>query len=132
MKIAARNLIQQMGKLEKILSKYGIENPNDKTLIGQKFWRGRGRVITTKSGQLSTKKDVLRAYRNKDEEEWTEAVIEWRELDKLRSTYMGKYLGPDLIHASFNQTGTISWRFSSSDPNLQNVPKSKTVPSRCS
>jgi len=127
-KIAASTLIKMMGKLEGVLFKYGIQNPNDRNLVGQKFWRGRGRVITTKSGQLATGKDVLRQYRNKEDEEWTEAVIEWRALDKLKSTYLNKYLGLERLHPSFNQTGTISWRLSCSDPNLQNVPKSKVVP----
>ena len=127
-KIAARNLIQSMGRLEITLRRYGIENPNDKTFIGQKFWRGKGRVKTTKSGQLATGKDILRAYRKPEEVEWTDAVIEWRALDKLKSTYLNKYLGLERLHPNFNQTGTISWRFSCSDPNLQNVPKSKTMP----
>ncbi|KKN77092.1 hypothetical protein LCGC14_0364330 [marine sediment metagenome] len=127
-KIAARNLIQSMGRLEITLRRYGIENPNDKTLIGQKFWRGKGRVKTTKTGQLATGKDILKAYRKPEEVEWTDAVIEWRALDKLKSTYLNKYLGLERLHPNFNQTGTISWRFSCSDPNLQNVPKSKTMP----
>ena len=127
-KIAAKALVQQMGKTEVILARHGIANPNDRALVGQKFWRGKGRVQTTKSGQLSTTKDDLKAYRTPDQVEWTDALIEWRMLDKLKSTYLDHYLGTERLHPSFNQTGTISWRLSCSNPNLQNVPKSKVVP----
>ena len=54
-------------------------------------------------------------------------VIEYRELTKLRSTYLDTL--PMLvdredgrIHTSFNQTVTTTGRLSSSDPNLQNIP----------
>ena len=54
-------------------------------------------------------------------------IIEHRELDKLRSTYVLKL--PEMvdprtgrIHTSFNQTVAATGRLSSSDPNLQNIP----------
>ena len=53
-------------------------------------------------------------------------LIEYRELTKLRSTYVDAlpgYIGPDgRVHTSFNQTGAATGRLSSSDPNLQNIP----------
>lgn len=127
-KLATRNLIQQMGRAEVILARNGIRDPNNKELVGQKFWRGKGKVRTTKTGKLSTTATNFKECRFPEEVEWTDAFIEWQSLSKLKSTYLSKYTGVDTIHGSFNQTGTASWRFSSSDPNLQNVPKSKTVP----
>ncbi len=125
---AMRRLVQLMGACEVVLARHGINEPNDKELVGQKFWRGKGVVRNTKSGKLSTTKANLEKFRTKDDVEWTDAFIEWQSLFKVKSTYLSKYRGIDVVHGSFNQTGTISWRFSSSDPNLQNVPKNKIIP----
>lgn len=55
------------------------------------------------------------------------AVLEYREVSKLVSTYIEKLpncVNPKdgRIHCSFNQYGADTGRFSSSDPNLQNIP----------
>jgi DNA polymerase-1 len=54
-------------------------------------------------------------------------IIEYRQLNKLRSTYIDAL--PALVnprtgrlHTSFNQTRTATGRLSSSEPNLQNIP----------
>jgi DNA polymerase-1 len=54
-------------------------------------------------------------------------MMEYRELEKLRSTYVDalpQLLNPRTgrIHTSFNQTVAATGRLSSSDPNLQNIP----------
>jgi DNA polymerase-1 len=54
-------------------------------------------------------------------------VMEYRELAKLKGTYvdvlpMMVCERTGRIHGSFNQTGAVTGRLSSSDPNLQNVP----------
>ena len=54
-------------------------------------------------------------------------LIEYRELTKLKSTYIDAlpgYIRADTgrVHTSFNQTGAATGRLSSSDPNLQNIP----------
>jgi DNA polymerase-1 len=54
-------------------------------------------------------------------------LIEYRELSKLKSTYIDSlpaYLHPATgrIHTSFNQVCASTGRLSSSDPNLQNIP----------
>ena len=54
-------------------------------------------------------------------------LMEHRELEKLRSTYVDALPASinrrtGRIHTSFNQTGAATGRISSSDPNLQNIP----------
>src|SRR5437899_2895860 len=54
-------------------------------------------------------------------------LIEYRELAKLKSTYVDAlpgYVNPATgrIHTSFNQAGAATGRLSSSEPNLQNIP----------
>src|SRR5438067_487955 len=54
-------------------------------------------------------------------------LIEYRELSKLKSTYVDAlpgFINPvtGRIHTSFNQAGAATGRLSSSDPNLQNIP----------
>jgi DNA polymerase I len=54
------------------------------------------------------------------------AVIEYRGLSKLKSTYLDplpQLLGRDgRLHTTFHQAATATGRLSSSDPNLQNIP----------
>ena len=81
-------------------------------------------LARTKTGP-STDSQVLRelsAYH-----ELPEKLIAYRELEKLRNTYIEKlprHVNPKTgrIHTSFNQTGTATGRLSSSEPNLQNIP----------
>jgi DNA polymerase-1 len=54
-------------------------------------------------------------------------ILEYREYSKLKSTYVDALpaqIHPETgrVHTSFSQTGTVTGRLSSSDPNLQNIP----------
>ena len=78
----------------------------------------------TSSGALSTKAEVLEALA--PENPIVEEVLRYRELQKLLSTYIDvipNMVGDDgRLHAKFLQHGTATGRFSSQDPNLQNLP----------
>jgi len=81
----------------------------------------------TKSGYYSTAADVLESLQEADETGIIDAIFEYRELQKLKSTYVDAL--PQLVneetgrlHTSFNQTGTVTGRIASSNPNLQNIP----------
>jgi len=77
----------------------------------------------------STKESVLQEL--KGTHPMIEKLLEYRELNKMLTTYTKPLLemaseneedGMGSIHTSFNQTGTTSGRFSSSNPNMQNLP----------
>jgi DNA polymerase-1 len=79
----------------------------------------------TASGHYSTSASVLEALRGKHEVvDW---VLEHRELSKLKSTYLDALpaaVNPETgrVHTSYSQTGAVTGRLSSSNPNLQNIP----------
>ncbi|MTV50780.1 DNA polymerase I [Heliobacillus mobilis] len=72
----------------------------------------------------STDVKTLKAL--KDKHPGIEYLLKYRELTKLLSTYveaLPERIKPDgRIHGSFNQVATVTGRFSSNEPNLQNLP----------
>ncbi len=83
----------------------------------------RGRK--TASGHYSTSADILDSLSGKHPVvDW---VIEHRELSKLKSTYVDALPAAvdsktGRVHTSYSQTGAVTGRLSSSNPNLQNIP----------
>lgn len=81
-------------------------------------------VKKTAKGQASTSEEVL--VQLAEEYEIAALIMQFRHLSKLKNTYTDKL--PKMldahgrVHTSYNQTGTITGRLSSSDPNLQNIP----------
>ena len=79
----------------------------------------------TASGHYSTSADVLEALRGKHPV--VDMILENRELSKLKSTYVDALpaaVDPQTgrVHTSYNQTGAVTGRLSSTNPNLQNIP----------
>ncbi|MFA5935168.1 MAG: DNA polymerase [Candidatus Paceibacterota bacterium] len=78
----------------------------------------------TGTGALSTKESELEKM--KDMHPIIPLVFEYRELQKLLSTYIDVIPnlldGGNRLHAKFLQAGTTTGRLSSSEPNLQNIP----------
>ncbi len=77
----------------------------------------------TPKGQLSTDASVLEKLR--DRHPIVDALLSYRELAKLKSTYLDAL--PPLVvagrlHTTFNQVGAATGRLSSLNPNLQNIP----------
>ena len=79
----------------------------------------------TKTGQFATGEDVLLGLSN--EHEIARKILDYREYDKLRSTYVdalpkmiSQYDGR--IHTDYRQAWAVTGRLSSNNPNLQNIP----------
>ncbi len=82
-------------------------------------------VSKTSTGKPSTRENVLQ--RLATEHELPALILDWRELSKLKSTYVDtlpELIHPETgrIHTEFNQTVAATGRLSSSNPNLQNIP----------
>ena len=79
----------------------------------------------TSSGKYSTSAGVLENMRGKHE--LVDTILEYRELSKLLSTYVDALpmqVNPKTgrVHTTLNQTGTVTGRIASQNPNLQNIP----------
>jgi DNA polymerase I len=78
---------------------------------------GRGKVV-------STAVDVLEELA--EHNEVPRMVLEYRQLAKLKSTYVDSLPlladSSSRVHTTFNQVGTATGRLSSTNPNLQNIP----------
>ncbi|HMF56546.1 MAG TPA: DNA polymerase I [Pyrinomonadaceae bacterium] len=78
----------------------------------------------TSTGRVSTSKAVLEELAQTYE--LPRLIIEYRELDKLKTVYTdalpGQIAEDGRIHGHLNQTVTTTGRLSSSEPNLQNIP----------
>jgi DNA polymerase-1 len=126
-----RDLGRRLGELQDEIEKqvgHAINIQSPKQLSQALFdemglalpWMRRGA-----SGQYSTAADVLEKLR--DSHPVVNLILEHRQLAKLKGTYVDTL--PALVnprtgrlHTSFNQAGSITGRFSSSNPNLQNIP----------
>ena len=80
----------------------------------------------TSGGAWSTKADVLEELAA-DGHELPRAILNWRGLAKLKSTYTDSLPGeinPETgrIHTSYSLAATTTGRLASTDPNLQNIP----------
>ena len=73
----------------------------------------------------STSSPALQVNLATAKDEWCQAFLKYRKVDKLLTTYLRKFpvvAHEGRIYARFNQTGTKTGRLSSSEPNLQNIP----------
>jgi DNA polymerase-1 len=126
----SHSMAKEVRRLEKEIWKlagaeFNVNSPTqlaevlfDKLNLQPPVRRGRGKV-------RSTAADILEEM--KEQHELPGKVIEYREVAKLKSTYVDalpKLIHPETkrLHTSFSQTGTATGRLSSSDPNLQNIP----------
>jgi DNA polymerase-1 len=83
------------------------------------------KVKKTKTGQYATGEEVL--LKLAGEHEIARKILDWREYEKLRSTYVDalpKMISPrdGRVHTDYRQAVAATGRLSSNNPNLQNIP----------
>lgn len=112
---------------EKIYEIVGYEfNINSTKQLGTALFEDLGlRVIKKTKTGYSTDSDVLEKL--KYDHEIIEYIIEYRLINKLKSTYVDgllEVINPETgrVHSCFNQTVTATGRISSTEPNMQNIP----------
>ena len=124
----SREMAEEIAELQSgIYADAGREfNVNSPKQLGEVLFEELGLPAgrRTKTG-YSTAIGVLEGLA--DENPIVRRVLEYRELSKLKSTYIDTL--PDLahpstgrLHTTFNQAGTSTGRLSSANPNLQNIP----------
>lgn len=125
----SKELEVELENIEKeIHSMAGVEfNINSPKQLGEvifdKLKLAKGKK--TKSGQYSTREEVL--VELADDHELPAYVLRYRQLGKLKSTYVDALPGlinPNTgrIHTTFSQAVAATGRLSSNHPNLQNIP----------
>ena len=116
-------------KARDIYERCGVEfNINSPKQLGDVLFNKLALPMPVKHGKgkkISTAVDVLEGLAA--DHEVPRLVLEYRQLTKLKSTYVDAL--PALIrshsgrvHTTFGQTGTATGRLSSANPNLQNIP----------
>jgi DNA polymerase-1 len=116
-------------KARDIYERCGMEfNINSPKQLGDVLFNKLALPMPSKYGKgkkISTAVDVLEGLAA--DHEVPRLVLEYRQLTKLKSTYVDAL--PALIrsqsgrvHTTFGQTGTATGRLSSANPNLQNIP----------
>ncbi len=126
----SENYHQKLNDLEEKIfhisgEKFNINSPKQLSeVLFEKMQLPTKGIKKSKSGAYSTNIDNLEKLEDKNEV--IRYIIQYRELQKLLSTYIDtlpSFIQADgRIHAEFIQNGTATGRFSSQNPNLQNIP----------
>lgn len=118
-----KELEEEIKQIEVKLNEYfGDINLNSNAQLQAKFYDELG--LPDVSGKRSVDKNALKLLQK--EHEGVGLLLKYRELTKLHSTYIQplpqKVWEDGRLHGSFNQTATVTGRFASNNPNLQNLP----------
>lgn len=118
-KVAEENVYQQAGV------KFNLASPRQLGEVLFEKLKLDPKAKKTKTGQYATGEDVLLKLANQNK--IVEDILAFRELTKLRSTYVDAL--PTMInrktgrvHTSYAQAVAVTGRLSSNNPNLQNIP----------
>jgi DNA polymerase-1 len=120
-----------------------VPNTKFKNVLTPKGFETQRSGGTLTSAHYSVSADALEYYRGKDD--LVDALLGYQDLNKLMTTYVTPYAGGTVeretngkktsterksllingrVHTNFKSHGAETGRFSSSEPNLQNIPSS--------
>ncbi len=104
---------------------FNLDSP--KQLAGILFDQFGFRVVKKTKTSRSTDAETLDVLRRETQHPVFPLLLEYREIQKLRGTYVDALPNDrsprtGRVHTSYHQTGTVTGRLSSSEPNLQNIP----------
>lgn len=129
--IMSQDLKKESEKVQKEIYKiagaeFNIGSPKQLgEILFDKLKLGEGKIKKTKTGQYATGEEVL--LKLAGEHEVAKKILDYREYEKLRSTYVDAL--PRLIskrdgrvHTDYRQAVAATGRLSSNNPNLQNIP----------
>lgn len=117
-------------QIEAYRKKQGIDcklsdtiNISSPTQLAILFYDILGYEVVDKKSKRGTGKDILKKWNT----DLSNALLDYRAFEKMVNTYIDKMpncvnSNDGKIHASFNQYGAVTGRFSSQGPNLQNIP----------
>ncbi|MDM0495337.1 DNA polymerase [Clostridium perfringens] len=117
------------GLMNKIVEGFGDININSNQQLQEVIYGSWG-VPDEFKGKVdaSTLKKILSKYKQSiPEVNYIGDLLKYRELNKLLTTYiepLPQKISPidGRLHGSFNQSATVTGRFASNNPNLQNLP----------
>lgn len=131
-------LLEQLVDLQKIIEAQVSDKAGEPVSFNIRSSKQLGDVLfdilrlpcdsKTAKGARKTDKNVMANLKWKHP--IVQNIITFKEISKRLSTYYSSYLTfvqkDGRIHASYNQTGVVTGRFSCSDPNLQNIPRKQS------
>jgi DNA polymerase-1 len=130
LKAYSQDLDTQIIKLERKIfeaagTRFTINSPKQLGDILFEYLKIMDKPQKTKTGQYATGEEVLSKLA--DKHPIVTLILEYRQLQKLKSTYVDALPGlvnvrSGRVHTSYNQAVAATGRLSSNNPNLQNIP----------
>lgn len=114
-----------LAKIENdVLRKYGINNIESTAEIADVLFTFSGLICTTftEKGNICLDETAIKKY----DHPLVKLVLQHRELNKLVRTYLTAIIDKShegRLHSSLKQVGARTARFASSQPNIQNIPR---------
>lgn len=107
-------------------------NNKGQTYVGEVKGHKKAKKVKDPWAYISCDNEALEAI--KDKYKWIEVLLEYQGKQKILSTYVDGFLNRmqyGVLNPSFNQTGTPGGRYSSSNPNFQNLPSGEKRVKEC-